>query len=296
MMKMTEADFNALVDRAMRDPQTAQLEPVIRKELLHYDILFCLDQSGMLDDLIFQGGTSLRLCYGSRRYSEDPDFAGGREFSSAALKDMKSALENYLVARYGLEVNIKEPSALKQEANYSALNIDKWQVSVVTNPERRDLPRQRIKIDVANIPAYTREVHALRKNYPFLPDGYDDILIAVESMDEIMADKLVSLAVAKPVRYRDIWDLAWLQQQGADIRPDLVENKIRDYRVSGYPDMIDNIIDQCPSVIDGASFQNQMRRFLPTDIYQQTLARDRYKEALSRSLTGLYRELKQRLL
>ena len=75
-MKMTEVDFDALVDRAMRDPHVAHMGPVIRKELLHYDILFCLGRSGMLDNLVFQGGTSLRLCYGSRRYSEDLDFVG----------------------------------------------------------------------------------------------------------------------------------------------------------------------------------------------------------------------------
>lgn len=295
-MKMTEADFNALVDMAMGDPHRAHMGPVIRKELLHYDILFCLDRAGMLDDLVFQGGTSLRLCYGSRRYSEDLDFVGGRDFSSSALKDMKGALEDYLATRYGLEVKVKEPAVLRQEPDYSELNIDKWQISVVTSPERRDVPRQRIKIEVANIPAYTREVLVLRKNHPFLPDGYDDILIAVESLDEIMADKLVSLAAAKRVRHRDIWDLSWLQQQGAVIRPDLVKNKLDDYRVTGYSSMVDNIIDRCPSIIDGDAFQNQMKRFLPADVLEQTLARDRYREALAGSITGLYTELKQRLL
>ena len=294
-MKMTEEDFGALVDRAMRDPHVAHMGPVIRKELLHYDILFCLDRSRLLDDLVFQGGTSLRLCYGSRRYSEDLDFVGGREFSSAALSDMKSCLEDYLGARYGLEVTVKEPSVLKEEPDYATLKVDKWQISVVTSPGRRDLPRQRIKIEVANIPAYTREVLPLRKNHPFLPDGYDDILIAVESLDEIMADKLVSLAAAEHVRHRDIWDLAWLLQQGAGIRSGLVERKIDDYRVTGYQALVDSIIDRCPSIIDGDSFKNQMRRFLPADIHEQTLDRDRHREALARSITGLYAELKQRL-
>ncbi len=295
-MKVTEVDFDTLVDRAMSDPHVADMGPVIRKELLHYDILFCLAQSGMLDDLVFQGGTSLRLCYGSRRYSEDLDFVGGRGFTSSALKDMKNSLEDYLVARYGLEVTVKEPPVLRQEPDYSALKVDKWQISVVTYPGRRDLPRQRIKIEVANIPAYTREVLPLRKNHPYLPDGYDDILIAVESLDEIMADKLVSLAAAEHVRHRDIWDLSWLQQQGAGIRSDLVMSKIDDYRVTGYPALVDNIIDRCPSIIDGDSFQNQMRRFLPTDIHKQTLGKNRHRGALAVSITDLYKELKQRLL
>ena len=186
-MKMTEVDFDALVAKAMLNPHVAHMGPVIRKELLHYDILFCLHQSRLLDNLVFQGGTSLRLCYGSRRYSEDLDFVGGSWFSSAALKDMKRCLEDYLGARYGLEVTVKEPPVLNEEPDYTALKVDKWQISVVIHPERRDLPRQRIKIEVANIPAYTKEVLPLRKNHPFLPDGYDDILLVVESIDEIMA-------------------------------------------------------------------------------------------------------------
>ncbi len=295
-MKMTEANFDALVDTAMLDPNVAHMGPVIRKELLHYDILFCLDQAGMLNELVFQGGTSLRLCYGSRRYSEDLDFVGGRRFSSSSLRDMKDVLEDYLASRYGLEVTVKEPSVLRAEPDYSELNVDKWQISVVTSPEQRDVPKQRVKIEVVNIPAYTREVLTLRKNHPFLPDGYDDTLIAVESLDEIMADKLVSLAAAKYVRHRDIWDLSWLQQRGAIIRPDIVKHKLDDYRITGYSVMVDNIIESCPSIIDGSAFRNQMKRFLPADVHEQTLERDRYREALGASIKGLYTELRQHLL
>ena len=114
--------------------------------------------------------------------------------------------------------------------------------------------------------------------------------------DEIMADKLVSLTVAEQVRHRDIWDLAWLQQQGAGIRPDLVVSKINDYRVTGYLALVDNMIGQCSSIIEGGPFKNQMRRFLPADIQKQTLDKARYSEALAGAITGLYTELQRRLL
>ncbi len=291
-MKMTEVDFETMVGRAMLNPHVAHMGPVIRKELLHYDILFCLHQAGALENLTFQGGTSLRLCYGSKRYSEDLDFAGGQEFSSAALKDIKGCLEDYLGTRYELEVRVKEPPALKREPGHTDLKVDKWQVSVATSPEHRDLPGQRIKIEVTNVPAYTKEVLALKKNHAHLPDGYDDILITVESLNEIMADKLISLAAAGYVRHRDIWDLSWIQQQGASIHPELVENKIEDYQVAGYFTLIENIINQCPSIINGDSFKNEMRRFLPADIHEQTLGNSRHREALVGSITGLYAELK----
>lgn len=51
------------------------LLPVVEKELLHYRILDAMMREGFFSSLVFQGGTSLRLCHGSPRYSEDLDDA-----------------------------------------------------------------------------------------------------------------------------------------------------------------------------------------------------------------------------
>ena len=82
---------------------------------------------------------------------------------------------------------------MAEDSAYQELKIDKWQISVTTSPGRSDVPRQKIKIEVGNIPAYSREPQALQQNYDFLPDGYGDMLVMVETLDEIMADKLISL-------------------------------------------------------------------------------------------------------
>lgn len=80
---------------------------------------------------------------------------------------------------------------------------------------------------MANVEAYSRQPRSLSLNYDFLPDGYGDTLVLTESLDEIMADKLVSLVNnQRYVRHRDRWDLRWLKQQGAavtvgDCRPSL---------------------------------------------------------------------------
>jgi predicted nucleotidyltransferase component of viral defense system len=79
------ANFAALVDKAMILSGRGHMRPVIEKELLHYDILFSLDKEGLLDILTFQGGTSLRLCYGAPRFSEHLDFAGGRDFAGRQM-------------------------------------------------------------------------------------------------------------------------------------------------------------------------------------------------------------------
>ena len=295
-MKKTENILNALTDRAMQDGQVAHMRAVIQKELLHYDILYCLEQAGLLSGLVFQGGTSLRLCYGADRYSEDLDFAVGQDFSSAQFAMLKERIETHVVRRYGLEVNVTEPKPDKNKPARSGVNVHQWRVSVVTDPGRRDVPKQRIRIEIANVPAYTSEVRKLQANYEFLPDGYADLLVVVESLDEIMADKLLALAASqKKVRYRDIWDLAWLRQRGTEVQPELVGRKIADYGVEGYPALLDSLIERAPDIIAGKAFRDQMMRFLPEDQYQRSLGNPNFERYLTTTIGELCRELKDGL-
>lgn len=296
-MKIDQENFAQLVNKAMQVENVSHMRSVIEKELLHYDILFALEKGGLLDKLTFQGGTSLRLCYGGNRFSEDLDFAGGKDFSSAMLADMKHCIEKYIGERYGLEVTVKEPKDLKQDPKYSELSIDKWQIAVVTSPERKDLPKQKIKVEVANIPAYTREPQPLQINYDFLPDGYSDTLILTESLDEVMSDKIISLpATTRYVRHRDIWDLAWLQQQGATLNMDLVKNKVSDYKLEHFNKMLDNFLDRLPGIVSSEAFIAEMKRFLPTDVFDRTLAQDKFQVYLQNMLAKLFKTVSNELL
>ena len=268
------------------------MRPVIEKELLHYDILFALDSSNLLDQLTFQGGTSLRLCYGSPRFSEDLDFVGGYEFSTQKLIFMKNCIEEYLGKRYGLEVTVKEPHDMLQEPDTRNIKVSKWQIRVVTHPERKDLPKQMIKIEVANVPAYTREPRQIQRNYDSLPDGYNDTLVLVESLDEILADKLVSLVSCQAyVRHRDIWDIHWLKQQGATVNFELVQNKIKDYKVEEYQKKLKVMIERLPEIIFGKEFKEQMSRFLPMDAQDRTLLKDKFLTFLQSEIIQILKSL-----
>ncbi|MDT8429840.1 MAG: nucleotidyl transferase AbiEii/AbiGii toxin family protein [Pseudomonadales bacterium] len=294
---ITPADFERLTALAMSDPGRAHMRPVIQKELLHYDILYSLDSAGLLDQLTFQGGTLLRLCHGSPRFSEDLDFVGGREFSRQQLEPIKDCIEHYIGQRYGLEVSVKEPRELKHEREYADLKIDKWQVAVVTAPKHKHIPQQRIKVEVANIDAYSREPKALQLNYPFLPEGYGDTLVLAETLDEVMADKLVSLVnTTGYVRNRDIWDLRWLQQQGAKLRTDWVIKKVNDYRIDDYPEKLADMLDRLPGIIDGDVFQREVLRFIPQDVAQRTLQKPKFKQFLIAEVSSILHQVQTSLL
>lgn len=288
MSRIEPGDYEQLVARAMEDPARKAMRPVIEKELLHFDILYALDREGLLDALTFQGGTCLRLCQGSPRFSEDLDFVGDRDFKHEDFTRIKECIEEYVSRRYRLDVTVKAPRELRDDPRYADVRVDKWQVAVVTAPMRPDVPKQRIKLEIANIPAYTREAHAIQINYPFLPDGYSDLLLVTESNDEIMADKLVSLVNTKKyVRHRDIWDLQWLKQQGAILNLDLLQRKLADYSVKGYSAKARGMIERLPSIISGTDFHAEMTRFLPTDTLARTLENPRFADFLSREIATM---------
>ena len=287
------ADFQALVALAMTDQARVRMRPVVEKELLHYDILFALDEEGLLDQLTFQGGTSLRLCYGSPRYSEDLDFAGGLDFDARQVMNMKSCLERYVGERYGLEVTVKEPTQVALELRGKNVKVHKWQIRIVTAPGRPDLPKQMIKLEVANVPAYTRVPQLLKRNYDFLPDWYDNVAIMVETREEIMADKLVALVDCPRLRHRDIWDLLWLHQQNTETAAELVRHKLVDYQVEHYATKVDQLIERLPDIIRGKEFKDQMARFLPQELQDRALRNENFLAVMQHEVTRLLKRAKQ---
>jgi predicted nucleotidyltransferase component of viral defense system len=293
---MSFENFNTLVDMAMKQSELSTMRPVVEKELLHYDILFALDKENLLDKITFQGGTALRLCYNGQRLSEDLDFAGGSDFQASDLLQMKNCIESYVGARYGLEVSVKEPRSDPDEKGRNEIKVNKWQIRVITAPERPDIPKQMIKVEVASVPAYTSEAKALLCNYDFLPDGYADTLVMVESLNEIMADKLIALpSCQRYIRYRDLWDLQWLKKQGASLDMNLIKHKIDDYKVDNYIDNVESFINNLHKIVYGPEFKAQMMRFIPVSAQENTLNKDKFYAYLETVILGELKSIKQYL-
>lgn len=277
-----KADSEELVRQAMAEPGRQNMRQVIEKELLQADILFSLEKEGLLDGLTFQGGISLRLCQGSNRFSEDLDFVSDRDFASQHMARIKQCVEDYLGNRYQLEVMATEPKELRREPDYAGVGIDKWQVLAISSSTQRDASKQHIMLKIVNAPVYTREARNLSIHYSFLPDGYSDFLILTKTLDEVMADKLVSLPnTINRVCYFDIWDLHWLRQQGARPNINLVQKKLSDYGVKGYVEKARSIQQRLPEIIGNSGFHDEMARFLPTTVLDRTLKQPKFSVYLS---------------
>ena len=253
------------------------MQHVVVKELLQYEILWSLDNAGFLRYLTFHEGTALRLCYGANRLSEDLDFTGGPGFTKTRVEGMSSVVQSHLTDRYDLDVLVKEPNP-RMNSN-QPIGVNTWQFRVVTHPDQSDRPRQRIKIDIATLEAQTKEVHAIQQNYSVLPSGIGDLLVLTMSKDEILGNKLVSLPASvyqKNIRYRDIWDIAWLVQNGARVKHEWIVNRVTEFKLTDYTERLDAMRDTLSDHVDSEKFRKEMSRFLPHDVVTRTLNRPEF--------------------
>ncbi|MCY4213958.1 MAG: nucleotidyl transferase AbiEii/AbiGii toxin family protein [Gammaproteobacteria bacterium] len=289
-MPLKPGPFNELVRRSVAGPANAHLGDVIQKELLHYDVLACMARSGFLSDLVFQGGTALRLCHGAPRYSEDLDFATTPGFDVGALATFNAKIESRIAGRYGLPARLKAPKTRQLGSRGARVAVHRWQLVVDTAPDRPDLPSQRVKIEVAEVLAHTSEARRLRRNYEHLPDGYENVLLSVETLSEIMADKLIALPsshAAGRTRNKDIWDLYWLSGKGVTPAAHLISAKASDYRLDNYADMIEKTLADLPALLSSNGFRATMQAFLDAQAFNETFGSPQF----SGHLTGVMQEL-----
>src|SRR6266478_978363 len=74
----------------------AEMEQNLVKEAIHLHLLSAMSDAGILRHAVFQGGTALRLCYDSDRYSEDLDFVCGKAGSYFTDVEFKGLIESAL--------------------------------------------------------------------------------------------------------------------------------------------------------------------------------------------------------
>lgn len=270
--------FDQLVSQAMKNlVELAPLQTVVEKELLHHDIIREMSHAGLLGGLTFIGGTCLRSCYGSNRLSEDLDFTGGNNFKREMLSELGGVLVTRLHTKYGLHVEMSEPAK-------DSSTVDTWKLRMVTRPERKGLPAQRINIDICAIPSYDKRPVVLR-NYYGVDMGTSGLIIQAQSREEILADKLVAFALRpNRLKNRDLWDIGWLKQQNIQLPIELIPKKITDHccSITEYLRLLSErtgMLRSNPAV--RSAFIHEMKRFLPPATVSQTVANMEFWEYLT---------------
>lgn len=277
--------FDSLVDSALKSqPDLVILRMVVEKEILHHDILREMAKAGLLEGLTFIGGTCLRDCYGSFRLSEDLDFTGGTNFDRKTLASLGDVLVTKLYEKYGLTVSVAEP--IRETGN-----VNTWKLKMVTRTGQTHLPEQRINIDICSIVSHEKQPAMLR-NYYNIDLGTSGLIINAESRDEILADKVIALALRpNRVKNRDLWDILYLINQNAAIKPDLIELKQVDRHITPveFNQKLSERLESLSSHFDEYCFE--MQRFLPVSQYSRITEQAGYWEYL---LTVI-REIKEKV-
>ena len=273
--------LDQLVDEALKSRgDLAILRSVVEKELLHHDILREMSEAGLLAGLTFIGGTCLRACYGSARLSEDLDFTGGRDFKRSDLAKLGRVLTEKLQTRYGLPVNVSDPVK-------TGGKVSTWKFTIETRGDKKHLPAQRIRVDICAIPSHDPRPMMLRNLYG-IDLGTSGLILQAQSREEILADKIVALAFRENrVKNRDLWDIAWLVQQGVVLPAHLIPVKIQDHQRTA-AEFIKRAEGRLSSLQSDprmrADFMEEMRRFLPASTVRSTLENAAYWDYLTQTV------------
>lgn len=282
--------FDQLVSEALKNqPTLSPLRVVVEKELLHHDILRVLSRNNLLANLTFIGGTCLRSCYGGIRLSEDLDFTGGNDFTRDSLSTMGDILIENLHTKYGLTVKVSEPEIDKN-------NVDTWKIKIETRPQHKHLPAQRINIDICAVPSYEKRPMMLLNPYG-VDMGTSGLIIQAESREEIYADKLVAFALRpNRLKYRDLWDIIWLHQQGLKPRIELIPHKLKDRQYT--LDYFLNLFDDRKKLLTenkdiSSEFTKEMHRFLPMDQINQILEKENLWPFITYLVGDFYNQIRR---
>ena len=189
-------------------------------------------------ELVFQGGTSLHLAYGSPRASEDLDFIvtsdkGLNAVMNSALTHTKAYVRQAMGSEAELEIKAR---AVDPETGENK-NPRIYRVSFRA-PAFLESVKVKVEFWVADPNAaasYDSEVRIARLSQEAqmrrpIRLAISQAIIPTAQLSEIYADKIHAIAGREYLKHRDVFDLWWLDQQGATLQGDALRTALRNRR------------------------------------------------------------------
>lgn len=230
----------------------------IEREILQIIILDILSKrETFIKGVTLQGGNALRFCYGGVRFSDDIDFVTdkprAKEEIAKSSKYIQEQLQRYFNNRIEVTTHTHNERSI----------MDRITVKIYPENGKK---RIKVVIEIAN-GIHTYEPQLTVASSKHFPNA--SAFINAESLEEIFADKVVSVGgrrilLTAPFKSRDIWDIFWLYSRGVKVNKQLVEKKIKDYKIKGFVDRFKVRLAKLPVSVD--YFQMEMNRFADRDI------------------------------
>ena len=205
----------------MSEPKRKPIDPAAARhmsDLGHIGFIQALTQAMPLqaEQVAFHGGTSLHLSWKSPRFSEDLDFLLSRKLQpkmGKLMRKVEDRMRQILKAQDpDLDVHITD----KTRKGSNLLNYR------VTVSSAKIIGVVKVKAEFWQVESAYLKSYDTRFAYP-LKNG--DVVSSVSqpvpaaTLEAAYADKLTAFATRRHLKWRDVFDLWWIDQQ-IDVRPD----------------------------------------------------------------------------
>lgn len=172
-------------------------------------------------EVAFQGGTSLHLGWQSPRLSEDLDFLiakpNAHRHLMKVMPSMKGRMEQFLLGQ-AQSLGLKDPGSLTLEIGDKTKNSDRMTVFEfkLSHPSWHRKVKVKTEFWSVNEDYLSKYETSLR-----MPNWQSDDMVArvqtppinTATPESILADKVVAIAYRGRVKWRDVFDLWWLDNQ-----------------------------------------------------------------------------------
>jgi len=180
------------------------------REYLHHVILRELFEQNVLDELVFHGGTALRILYDLRRFSEDLDFHL-KEKSPFNLKSIAQKIKKHLEMQ-GYQLSLKGTSADKVQSVF--IKFERILEEAHLTSKGRKKMRVKIEVDTNPPQGFRTESSLVHK---FLPFG-----VIHHDKTSFLAGKLHAILQRSYTKGRDYYDLWFYLSKWKDMLPNLL--------------------------------------------------------------------------
>lgn len=165
------------------------MRDLVKQEQFEIEVLDRLNSKKLLSNLIFCGGTMLRLCFGLNRFSVDLDFWVVKKVeSNELLKDLKECLSGaYMITDFANKFH-----------------------TVLLEIKSKDRPRS-LKLEIR------KEIKKIKTEQAIAYSKYSNaqVLVNVVSLEGMMAAKIEAFLQRKEIR--DVFDMEFLLKKGVTL-------------------------------------------------------------------------------
>jgi len=173
------------------------MNDLIQQEIFEIEVLAWLKNKGFLRNMIFGGGTMLRLCYNLRRYSVDLVF----------WKYRVDRIDQFFV-------NLKD--SLKTD--YDLTDAQNKYYTLLFEIKKAPYPRK-LKIEIRK----ENKENDFQEKIAYSPYSNQQVLLKSFTLEQMMKNKIGALLDRKEIR--DVFDVEFLTRKGINILANYEELK-----------------------------------------------------------------------